>query len=411
MFRLTGNRAQARPSARTRRLQAAVAREERLRKKGIDTGGRREELTAARDASVAADAQRGESPAEGSVPLRRVIGAGLLLLVGGLLIGAVLIWQRADAFNRAVSSAPSLSSALLGPLAGGPRVNVAFIGYAGREGHGGRYLADSLNILSIDPATGATTLIAIPRDLWVEGHPLFPENAKVNEAFAAGWDRGGVHEAGRAQADVLQYVTGLTIDHWIALDFDGLAAVVDAVGGVTVDNPRAFAYTLNEVDYLNGFFDGGEFPAGTLELSGDQALAYARARYTSDPAEVGDFARSVRQQRVLAGLRSRLGDGLPGSIGPGLALMDVLSTHLATDLSAIDLALLSGHLSPDRRVELTEGVALEATTTDDGRYVLVVVGRAHGADYAPLRDFIAAALAEPIPTPVPSPSGISSGAP
>jgi LCP family protein required for cell wall assembly len=411
MFRLTGNRAQARPSARTRRLEAAVAREERLRKKGIDTGGRREELTAARDASLAADAQRGVQPSAGAVPLRRVIGAGLLLLVGGLLIGAVLIWQRADAFNRAVSSAPSLSSALLGPLAGGPPVNIAFIGYAGQEGHGGRYLADSLNILSVDPSTGATTLVAIPRDLWVEGHPLFPENAKVNEAFALGWSSGGVHEAGHAQAEVLEYVTGLTIDHWIALDFDGLAAVVDAVGGVTVDNPRAFAYTLNEVDFHNGFFDGGEFAAGRLELSGADALAYARARYTSDPAEVGDFARSVRQQRVLAGLRSRLGDGLPGSIGPGLTLMDVLSTHLATDLSAIDLALLSGHLSPDRRVELAEGVILEATTTDDGRYVLVVIGRAHGADYAPLHTFIADALAEPIPTPVPSPSAGSSGAP
>jgi LCP family protein required for cell wall assembly len=411
MFRLTGNRAQARPSARTRRLEAAVAREERLRKKGIDTGGRREELTAARDASLAADAQRGVQSSAGAVPLRRVIGAGLLLVFGGLLIGAVLIWQRADAFNRAVSSAPSLSSALLGPLAGGPPVNIAFIGYAGQEGHGGRYLADSLNILSVDPSTGATTLVAIPRDLWVEGHPLFPENAKVNEAFALGWDSGGVQEAGRAQADVLESVTGLTIDHWIALDFDGLAGVVDAVGGVTVDNPRAFAYTLNEVDYHNGFFDGGEFAAGRLELSGAEALAYARARYTSDPAEVGDFARSVRQQRVLAGLRSRLGDGLPGSIGPGLALMDVLSTHLATDLSAIDLALLSGHLSPDRRVELAEGVILEATTTDDGRYVLVVIGRAHGADYAPLHTFIADALAEPIPTPVPSPSAGSSGAP
>jgi LCP family protein required for cell wall assembly len=411
MFRLTGNRAQARPSARTRRLQAAVAREERLRRKGIDTGGRREELTAARDASVIADAQRGIQPAARAVPLRRVIGVGLLLLVGGLLVGVVLIWQRADAFNRAVSSAPSLSTALLGPLAGGPPVNIAFIGYAGREGHGGQYLADSLNILSVDPSTGATTLVAIPRDLWVEGHPLFPENAKVNEAFAVGWDSGGVQEAGRAQADVLEYVTGLTIDHWIALDFDGLAAVVDAVGGVTVDNPRAFAYTVNEVDYHSGFFDGGQFAAGRLELSGADALAYARARYTSDPAEVGDFARSVRQQRVLAGLRARLGDGLPGSIGPGLALMDVLSTHLATDLSAIDLALLSGHLSPDRRVELAEGVILEATTTDDGRYVLVVIGRAHGADYAPLHTFIADALAEPMPTPVPSPSSLPSGAP
>jgi polyisoprenyl-teichoic acid--peptidoglycan teichoic acid transferase len=411
MSLLPWGRAQARQSARTRRLQAAVAREERLRKRGVNTGTWREELSATLEASIRADELRAAESGGGTVPVRRVLGVGALLLIGGLLIGAVLIWQRVDAFNRAVSTAPSLSSALLGPLAGGPPVNIAFIGYAGREGHGGRYLADSLNILSIDPSTNATTLVAIPRDLWVEGHALFPENAKVNEAFAAGWDIGGVHEAGRAQADVLAHVTGLPIDHWIALDFDGLAGVVDAVGGITVDNPRAFAYTLNEVDYRNGFFDGGEFPAGRIELDGAAALAYARARYTSDPEEAGDFARSIRQQRVLAALRSELGDGLPGSIGPGLAMMDVLSTHLATDLSAFDLALLSGHLSPDRRVELTEGVILEATTTDDGRYVLVVIGRAHGADYAPLHAYIASELAKPLPTPVSSPAPASSGSP
>ncbi len=90
--------------------------------------------------------------------------------------------------------------------------------------------------------------------------------------------------------------------------------------------------------------------------------------------------------------------------------MDVLSTHLATDLSAIDLALLSGHLSPDRRIELTEGVILQATTTTDGRYVLVVIGRATGADYSPLHAYLATRLAEPIPTPVPSP-GAPSGSP
>ncbi len=259
MFRLTGGRAQARPSARTRRLQAAVAREERLRKKGINSGATREELARQpRGLDPGGRASEARRLAAGAVPIRRVLGIGMLFVIGGLLLGAVLLWQRADAFNRAVSTAPSLSSALLGPLAGGPPVNIAFIGYAGREGHGGRYLADSLNILSIDPSTNATTLIAIPRDLWVEGHPLFPENAKVNEAFAVGWDAGGVHEAGRAQTDVLEYVTGLPIDHWIALDFDGLAGVVDAVGGDHRRQPAGLRLHPERGQLPgNGFFDGG----------------------------------------------------------------------------------------------------------------------------------------------------------
>jgi LCP family protein required for cell wall assembly len=403
------SRDQARPSARTKRLEAAIAREERLRKKGINTGTSRTQLIAAHEASLRADAGYAE-PIGGTVPVRRALGAGLLLAVAGIVVAGVLLWQRADAFNRAVSSAPSLSSALLGPLAGSEPVHIAFLGYAGREGHGGQHLADSLNVLSVDPSTGTTTLIAVPRDLWVEGLPeLFPENAKVNEGFMVGWDANGIHGAGRTQADVLAHVTGLPIDHWIALDFDGLAAVVDAVGGIAVDNPRAFAYTVNETDYRNGFFPDGQFAAGRIELTGEQALSYARARYTSDPAEAGDFARSIRQQRVLAALRTKLGDGLPGSIGPGLALMDALSGHLATDLSAIDLALLSSHLSPDRRIEMKEGVILQATTTTDGRYVLVVIGRANGADYTPLHAYLATELARPMPTPVPSPAAPSGG--
>ena len=83
--------------------------------------------------------------------------------------------------------------------------------------------------------------------------------------------------------------------------------MVDAVGGVTIQNPRAFSYTTSESNYHAGIWDRGTFEAGTLALDGTRALDYTRARYTSDPAESSDFARSVRQQRVLGALRAKLG--------------------------------------------------------------------------------------------------------
>ena len=131
---------------------------------------------------------------------------------------------------------------------------------------------------------------------------------------------------------------------------------------------------------------------------------FARTRYTNRPVESSDFARSVRQQLVLAALREKVGDGGLGSIGPGLAMMDALENRMWTDLSAIDLFLLSGHLEPDDRIELEEGVILEATSNTLGQYILVVIGRADSADYQPLRDFLASELAKPIPTPSPSAS-------
>lgn len=325
----------------------------------------------------------------------------LVVLLGGCT-GGWLLWQRVAAFNDDVSSASSLSSALFFPLMGSERVNVALYGFGGPEHGGGSYLADSINILSIDPQANTTTMIPIPRDLWIQGLPELPKNAKINEAFANGYVRSGVAEAGRAATVVLSKVTGLKIEHWMAIDFAGFKAMVDTVGGVTIDNPVAFSFTWSEENFRAKVWDAGSFAAGPLTLDGEAALSYARSRYNSVPAEASDFARSVRQQRVLAALRAKLGSGGLGSLGPGLALMDALKGEMKTDLSAIDLALLSGHLGADRRIELTEGVILEATRNSIGQYILVVIGRRDGNDYAPLQAYIQAQLARPLPSPVPT---------
>ena len=112
-------------------------------------------------------------------------------------------------------------------------------------------------------------MIPIPRDLWIQGLPEIPENAKINEAFADGYVRGGVAEAGRAATLVLSKVTGLKIEHWMAIDFTGFKTMVDTVGGVTIDNPVAFSYTWSEQNFHAGIWDGGSFAAGTITLDGE----------------------------------------------------------------------------------------------------------------------------------------------
>jgi polyisoprenyl-teichoic acid--peptidoglycan teichoic acid transferase len=355
----------------------------------------------AHDESGAAVRPRRRGPS-----IKTVLLMALLLILVITSIGGILVWQRVSRFNDSVSTAPAASSALWGALGGTDRVNIALFGYGGASHKSGNYLADSIQIMSIDPKTDTTTVIPIPRDFWVEGMREIPDNGKINEAFAIGHADGGIDGAAKLTARVLSRVTGLHIDHWMAIDFTGFEELIDAVGGVEVRNPRRFRYTYNEWKWSHGVWDG-IFQRGYLELNGTRALDYARARYTNLTQESSDFARSVRQQRVLSALRSKLGSGGIGSIGPGLGMMDALDGKMRTDLSAIDLLLLSSHLNPDYRIELKEGRVLEATTNTNGQYILVVVGRADASDYTPLQQYLKdhlAHLSRKAAKPTPSPS-------
>ena len=324
--------------------------------------------------------------------------AALLFAVGVLAI-VVLASMRAATFNDAVSTEPALSARLFGPLPGTGRVNILILGYSD-ESREGAFLSDSMNVLSVDRDAGTTTMIAIPRDLWVEGLAEVPQNMKINEAFRIGYYAGGLANGAELASEAVSHVTGLSVDGWIALDFQGFEAMVGAVGGITVENPTAFAYTWDEATWLAGEFEGS-FDAGTLRLSGSEALTYARNRYTSVLAESSDFARSIRQQRVLQAIRAELSGWQ--SIPKGLAVADALEGHLHTNLPVWDLGMLAGKLDVDQRIELTEDVILRASTNSIGQYILVVIGQANSADYGPLHAYIDEELRNPPPaSPAPS---------
>jgi polyisoprenyl-teichoic acid--peptidoglycan teichoic acid transferase len=355
-----------------------------------------------RSGSASKRGMRGRGPTErrASVSRRTTTRGGsflrtirnvLLLALVAVIVGGVLLGTRAAAFNATVSSAAFPSTQLLGPLNGADRVNVLMIGYGG-QGHDGAYLADSIQILSIDPETDTTITIPIPRDLWVEGVAAFPDNGKINQVFSSGVVNGDIDAGGALMADVLSTVTGLEIEHWLSIDFAGFREMVDAVGGVTIRNPVAFSYTTNEQQHRNGKWRTGSFEKGRIHLDGEQALAYARARYTSVVSESTDFARSVRQARILKALRASIGDGGIGAIIPGLRLMDAMEGRVRTDVSVIDLFLLSSHMTSDERVELSEGPVLTATTNTNGQYILIPTGWTGPGDYGTIQQYLATEL-------------------
>lgn len=168
---------------------------------------------------------------------------------------------------------------------------------------------DSLSVLHLDTATGSCRILGIPRDTRTElpGYGL----TKINHALAVG----GIPY----EQLVVEQLLGITIDHYGLIDFSGIEDLVDAVGGVTVSNPKAFE------------IQGITFNEGEITLNGKEALAYARFRYD----ENGDFGRIRRQQQIIRAIMSRASGMDIARSAPKLLL--ALEGHTKTDLSPVAL--------------------------------------------------------------------------
>lgn len=170
------------------------------------------------------------------------------------------------------------------------------------------------------PASGTPSLISIPRDVVVDvpGHG----QTKLNAAYTFGGAPGLVA--------AVEGLTGITIDHYVEVGMGGVAAVVDAVGGVEL----CWDADVNDPE------SEMVWTAGCHVVDGRQALAFARMR-KSDPT--GDIGRGLRQQQVIQAVVSKLKG--PQVLLPWnqVSLVDVATDNLTTDggTDAVDLAQMA----------------------------------------------------------------------
>ncbi|TWT27709.1 LytR family transcriptional regulator [Planomicrobium sp. CPCC 101110] len=150
--------------------------------------------------------------------------------------------------------------------------SVLLLGVDEREGDQGR--SDTMVVMTVNPTEKSTKMVSIPRDTYTEivGHGT---TDKINHAYAFG----GI-EMSLATAENL---LDIPIDYVVQVNMEGFQDIVDAVGGVDVNNSLAF----------------DDFATGNIHLTGEQALAFVRMRY-EDPR--GDFGRQDRQKQVLQGI-------------------------------------------------------------------------------------------------------------
>ncbi len=236
-----------------------------------------------------------------------------------------------------------------------PSFNVLLLGYGG-PGHDGGFLTDVIKLVNIDPASQDTTIISIPRDLWVE-IPVRSDQGeyqKINAAYAIGMDDKyplkqtqyrGVEGAQKLVGDVVEKITGKKVDGVISVDFSGFIKTIDSLRGIEVNVPVTFddyyypikgeennicGKSPEEMVRVHSLYTGFElekqfecryehlhFDAGKNHMDGETALKFARSRHSSEHG--GDFARAQRQMAVLSAIKDKilsLGalDDVPGFI-------------------------------------------------------------------------------------------------
>ncbi len=171
-------------------------------------------------------------------------------------------------------------------------------------GDDGGDTTDTIIVVHIPAGGAAATAISIPRDSYVDIAGGFGKH-KINSAYSRGKNAAmpglraqgltgaqlevAGNEAGaKAAIQTVEKFTGLTINHYAAINLAGFAALSDAVGGVQV--------CLNAP--VHDSYSGANFAAGPQTVSGAQALAFVRQRH----GLISDLDRIARQQAFLAGM-------------------------------------------------------------------------------------------------------------
>jgi LCP family protein required for cell wall assembly len=187
--------------------------------------------------------------------------------------------------------------------------------------------SDTMIVMTINPQTNTTTMVSLERDMLTdivnkEGETL--ETAKLNAAYALG---------GTATAvSTIQQQIGLSIDKYALINMNGLKELVDAVGGIDVDNTLGETISIEETepDYT------ATIEPGKQHINGDQALVYARMRH-QDPE--GDIGRQARQREVIAQIMGKVLS--LNSITKYEKILQAISGNLKTDFAVTGSSLKS----------------------------------------------------------------------
>jgi LCP family protein required for cell wall assembly len=276
------------------------------------------------------DNEPGDIGPHRSRALRRVlISLGVLGMVLAVVIGGG-VWFLTDRYAGNVTRVSDVFGELdqqarpapASPLHGdGTPVTFLLVGSDTRshfaQGQTPDSRSDAIMIARFSADHQHAQIVSIPRDSWVPipGHGV----SKINASYAWGGPS--------LLIQTVEQLTDVRIDHFVAIDFDGIIQMTDELGGVDV----VVANTTTWGPYT--------FPAGVNHLDGDKARWYLGQRHGLPG---GDFDRVKRQQQYLRAMFGKLFSANtfkdPGRLDKALL---AVTRSVAVDDSLSNPALLS----------------------------------------------------------------------
>lgn len=269
-----------------------------------------------------------------TVKSKKSFGTKSIVFLVGLIViataGAVIAKNKSSWFDP-ISIYATVNSAELEETDG--RTNVLILGSDKRsEGTVTSELTDTILVASIGRVDHDVVLISLPRDLWVTSPSGF--KSKINAVYTLG----GSDEL----LAVIQDVLGIPIHYYTVVNFEMFREAIDILGGIEVNVDRTFTdyyYPIQgkETAPMSERYETITFEQGPQNMNGEVALKYVRSRKGTN-GENTDFARSERQQKVIAAIKDKA-LSLETLINPTKVkeLYDLYSTKVDTNIDFSDV--------------------------------------------------------------------------
>lgn len=263
------------------------------------------------------------------------ISATIVFLILSALFLSFKIFYEPGKLNENMGFFQSLSHLVLSSdrdlLAGKKNINILVLGMGG-PGHDGPYLTDTMLVISIDKKDGRAAMISIPRDLLVDTYKFGKQKINSLNAYAEA-DRAG--DGAKFVRDVAEELLRIPINYYARIDFAAFEELIDAVGGIDIDVPRAFSDPLYPRISNPAQTTTVTFLAGPQHMDGQTALIYSRSRHGNNN-EGNDFARNRRQQQVVLALKNKILSGALFSPAKIKEIYQILKERVDTNINVLE---------------------------------------------------------------------------